>query len=31
MSRVFFTDRDLGKRFPEILRIAGLSVERRCR
>jgi hypothetical protein len=28
MSRVFFTDRDLGKRFPEILRIAGLSVER---
>ncbi len=28
MSRVFFTDRDLGKRFPEILRSAGLSVER---
>jgi len=25
---VFFTDRDLGKRFPEILRDAGLSVER---
>jgi hypothetical protein len=28
MSRVFFTDRDLGKRFPEILRSAGLAVER---
>lgn len=28
MSRVFFTDRDLGTRFPEILRSAGLSVER---
>ena len=28
MSRVFFTDRDLGKRFPEILRAAGLNVER---
>lgn len=28
MSRVFFTDRDLGKAFPEILRSAGLSVER---
>ena len=28
MSRVFFTDRDLGKRFPEILTAAGLSVER---
>ena len=25
---VFFTDRDLGKRFPEILRAAGLTVER---
>lgn len=25
---VFFTDRDLGKRFPEILRQAGLKVER---
>jgi hypothetical protein len=25
---VFFTDRDLGKRFPEILRAAGLGVER---
>lgn len=28
MSRVFFTDRDLGKRFPEILSAAGLKVER---
>lgn len=28
MSPVFFTDRDLGKRFPEILSAAGLSVER---
>lgn len=28
MKRVFFTDRDLGKRFPEILAAAGLSVER---
>lgn len=28
MSRVFFTDRDLGKRFPEILSAAGLQVER---
>jgi hypothetical protein len=28
MNRVFFTDRDLGKRFPEILRAAGLTVER---
>ena len=25
---VFFTDRDLGKKFPEILRVAGLTVER---
>ncbi|MGH9203417.1 MAG: hypothetical protein ACRD2A_19515 [Vicinamibacterales bacterium] len=25
---VFFTDRDLGKRFPEILAAAGLKVER---
>jgi hypothetical protein len=25
---VFFTDRDLGKRFPEILAAAGLSVRR---
>ncbi|MEX0958318.1 MAG: hypothetical protein WDZ63_03435 [Burkholderiales bacterium] len=28
MNRVFFTDRDLGKRFPEILTAAGLTVER---
>lgn len=28
MSLVFFTDRDLGKRFPEILASAGLSVKR---
>lgn len=28
MSRVFFTDRDLGKRFPEILAAAGLQVEK---
>lgn len=28
MTDVFFTDRDLGKRFPEILRNAGLRVER---
>lgn len=28
MSRIFFTDRDLGKRFPEILAAAGLHVER---
>ena len=28
MSLVFFTDRDLGKRFPEILVAAGLSVKR---
>jgi hypothetical protein len=28
LSRFFFTDRDLGKRFPEILTAAGLSVER---
>ena len=25
---VYFTDRDLGKRFPEILAVAGLTVER---
>jgi hypothetical protein len=25
---VFFTDRDLGKQFPETLRAAGLTVER---
>ena len=28
MTHVFFTDRDLGKRFPEILKSAGLQVER---
>lgn len=28
MSLVFFTDRDLGIRFPQILRDAGLTVER---
>ena len=28
MSRVFFTDRDLGKQFPAILADAGLVVER---
>lgn len=28
MNPVFFTDRDLGKQFPEILRAAGLTVER---
>ncbi len=28
MSRVYFTDRDLGKRFPETLTAAGLTVER---
>ena len=28
LSRVYFTDRDLGKRFPEILRSSGLNVER---
>lgn len=28
MTRVYFTDRDLGKRFGEILRLGGLSVER---
>jgi hypothetical protein len=28
LSRRWFTDRDLGKRFPEILVAAGLSVER---
>lgn len=28
MSPVFFTDRDLGKRFPDLLRGAGLEVER---
>ena len=28
MNFVYFTDRDLGKRFPEILKSAGLAVER---
>jgi hypothetical protein len=28
LSHVYFTDRDLGRRFPEILSSAGLSVER---
>lgn len=28
MTPTYFTDRDLGKRFPEILRDAGLQVER---
>ena len=28
MSRIYFTDRNLGKRFPEILISAGLQVER---
>lgn len=28
MSRTYFTDRDLGKQFPAILRAAGLAVER---
>jgi PIN domain-containing protein len=28
LSLVYFTDRDLGKRFPEILRSGGLKVER---
>jgi hypothetical protein len=28
LSFVYFTDRDLGKRFPEILKSAGLTVER---
>jgi len=28
VSEVFFTDRDLGTRFPEILRAGGLVVER---
>jgi hypothetical protein len=30
VSFVYFTDRDLGLRFPEILRDAGLAVERHC-
>jgi hypothetical protein len=28
LSTVFFTDRDLGKQFPALLRNAGISVER---
>lgn len=28
MSRIFFTDRDLGKQFPRILSEAGIVVER---
>lgn len=28
MNRVYFTDRDLGKQFAEILRAGGLTVER---
>jgi hypothetical protein len=28
LTRVYFTDRDLGRRFPEILRTGGLAVER---
>ena len=28
MSRVYFTDRDLGKQFPGILAGAGIAVER---
>ncbi|MHB0970952.1 MAG: PIN-like domain-containing protein [Thermoanaerobaculia bacterium] len=28
MSRVYFTDRDLGRKFPAILSAAGLAVER---
>ena len=28
MNHVYFTDRDLGKRFPESLRAAGVAVER---
>lgn len=28
MSRIWFTDRDLGKQFPRILADAGLEVER---
>ena len=28
MSRIYFTDRDLGKQFPRILANAGISVER---
>jgi hypothetical protein len=28
VSRIYFTDRDLGKRFGEILKAGGLNVER---
>ena len=28
MTRIYFTDRDLGKRFGEILKSGGLTVER---
>lgn len=28
MSPIYFTDRDLGRKFPDILRAAGLQVER---
>lgn len=28
MSRIYFTDRDLGKQFPDILRAGGLDVRR---
>ena len=28
MTRVYFTDRDLGKQFPAILAAAGIAVER---
>ena len=28
MNHVFFTDRDLGRHFPEVLSAAGLTVER---
>lgn len=28
MTHVYFTDRDLGKKFPERLRAAGITVER---
>jgi hypothetical protein len=28
VSRTYFTDRDLGKKFPQILAEAGLPVER---
>jgi hypothetical protein len=28
VSLVYFTDRDLGKRFPELLAAAGLKIER---